>query len=70
MNSDIEGVAMNQFFDFAGVAGAIVFSIGFAVYLEWLGMRGLMRLMPPRPVLVRNVQNAGAKEHGRASKVA
>lgn len=37
---------MSQAVDFAGVGGAIVFSIALGVYVEWLAMRGLMRLMP------------------------
>ena len=37
---------MNQVIDFAGIAGAIGLSIAFGVYLQWLGLRGLMRLMP------------------------
>lgn len=61
---------MNQFFDFAGVAGAIVFSIGFGVYLEWLGLRGLMRLMPATPRVVSNVQRSAAAEHRRGAKAA
>lgn len=61
---------MNQFFDFAGVAGAIMFSVGFGVYLEWLCMRGLMRLMPATPRVVSNVQRSGAAEHRRGAKAA
>lgn len=61
---------MNQFFDFTGVAGAIVFSIGFGVYLEWLCMRGLMRLMPATPRIVSNVQKNAVGEHGRGAKAA
>ncbi len=40
---------MNQIIDFAGVAGAIVFSMGLALWIEWLSLRGLMHLMPARP---------------------
>lgn len=34
--------------DFAGIATTIAFSIALAVYLDWLALRGLMRLMPGR----------------------
>ena len=37
---------MNEIFDFAGVAFAIAVSIGLALWLEWLTLRGFMRLMP------------------------
>jgi hypothetical protein len=37
---------MKEFVGFAGVSGAIVVSIGLALALEWLGLRGLMHLMP------------------------
>lgn len=39
---------MNQVLNFAGVAGAIAFSMAVAVGLEWLSLRGLMLLMPAR----------------------
>jgi hypothetical protein len=39
---------MNEVLNFAGVAGAIAFSMAVAVGLEWLSLRGLMRLMPPQ----------------------
>ncbi|HXW55760.1 MAG TPA: hypothetical protein VEJ67_08440 [Candidatus Cybelea sp.] len=37
---------MNRILDVAGVAGAIAFSMALALGLEWLGLCGLMRLMP------------------------
>lgn len=37
---------MENIIGFAGVASAIVASIVLALMLEWLGLRGLMRLMP------------------------
>lgn len=37
---------MDRMFDFAGVAGAIVLSITFGVYVEWLALRALIRIMP------------------------
>lgn len=40
---------MKYMIDFAGIAGAIVTSIGLALWIEWLSLRGLMLLMPGRP---------------------
>jgi hypothetical protein len=40
---------MDFIIDFAGVAGAIVASMGLALWIEWVSLRGLMRLMPARP---------------------
>lgn len=37
---------MNNFLEFAAMAGAVAVSLGAAFVLEWLGLRGLMRLMP------------------------
>ena len=39
---------MGHIVDFAGVAGVIVASMGLALGIEWLSLRGLMRLMPAR----------------------
>ena len=39
---------MDFVIDFAGVAGAIVASMGLALWIEWVSLRGLMRLMPAR----------------------
>ena len=41
---------MDYMIDLAGVAAAIVLSIGLALWLEWMTLRGLMRLMPAKPV--------------------
>lgn len=42
---------MDRMFDFAGVGGAIVLSIMFGVYVEWLALRALIRFLPAtRPV--------------------
>ena len=41
---------MNYFVDFAGVAGAIGLSVALALWLEWVTLRGLMRLMPKKTV--------------------
>jgi hypothetical protein len=43
---------MNRLFDFVGVSMAIAISVGLALWLEWLTLRGFMRLMPAtRPTL-------------------
>lgn len=34
--------------NFAGIMTTVVFSIALAVYIDWLALRGLMRLMPGR----------------------
>jgi hypothetical protein len=52
---------MENVIDFAGVAGAIVASMGLALWIEWLSLRGLMRLMPARP------GNSGGGESQRGS---
>lgn len=39
---------MNYVVDFAGVAGAIGFSVALALWLEWVTLRGLMKLMPAK----------------------
>ncbi len=43
---------MDYMIDLAGVAAAIVLSIGLALWLEWMTLRGLMRLMPAKSVAV------------------
>jgi hypothetical protein len=40
---------MDFVIDFVGVAGAIVASMGLALWIEWVSLRELMRLMPGRP---------------------
>jgi hypothetical protein len=37
---------MNSFIAFAEISGAILAALGLALGLEWLGLSGLMRLMP------------------------
>ena len=39
---------MKNVIDFAGLAVAIVASMGLALWMEWLSLRGLMLLMPAR----------------------
>jgi hypothetical protein len=46
---------MNHLTDLAAVAAAIGFSVGFALSLEWLVLRGLMRLMPARTAEVEGL---------------
>jgi hypothetical protein len=43
-----ENSAMENFIEFAGIASAIVASMGLAMGLEWLTLNGLLRLMPRR----------------------
>jgi hypothetical protein len=38
--------AMGSFIAFAEITGAILAALGLALELEWLGLNGLMRLMP------------------------
>ncbi len=40
---------MGNFIEFAGIASAIVVSMGLAMGLERLTLNGLLRLMPGRP---------------------
>ena len=44
---------MEALMDFAAVSGAIVFSLGVALSLEWFALNTLMKMMPARqPVMV------------------
>jgi hypothetical protein len=52
---------MDYMIDLAGVGGAIVLSIGLALWLEWMTLRGLMRLMPAKPVALAVPQIVAAK---------
>jgi len=49
---------MGHLVDFAGVAVAIVGSMALALWIEWVSLRGLLRLMPARRVEAGNVQVA------------
>jgi hypothetical protein len=42
-----EGI-MEALIDFAAVSGAIVFSLGVALSLEWFALNTLMKMMPAR----------------------
>jgi hypothetical protein len=43
---------MEAMFDFAVVGGAVVFSLGMALSLEWFALNTLMKMMPKRqPVM-------------------
>ena len=39
---------MNSFIEFAGVGGAIIASMGLAMWMEWCCLSWLMRVMPGR----------------------
>jgi hypothetical protein len=52
---------MEYVIDLAGVAGAIVISISLALWLEWMTLRGLMRLMPAKPVAAVTPQVVAAR---------
>jgi len=63
---------MNYFVDFAGVAGAIGLSVALALWLEWVTLRGLMRLMPARAVEsdATPISRAPAATHEQRAKAA
>lgn len=57
---------MNYAIDFAGVAGAIGLSVALALWLEWITLRGLMRLMPARAQeveVVKEIDEVKEKAH-------
>jgi hypothetical protein len=49
-HDDRRELVMNCVIDFAGVAGAIGFSVALALWLEWVTLHALMRLMPAKSV--------------------
>jgi hypothetical protein len=49
---------MNDFIGFAGVGGAIIASMGLAMWMEWYCLRWLMRIMPGK---------AGASQSNQAA---
>jgi hypothetical protein len=53
---------MEQVINFAGIAGAILGSMALALWIEWISLRGLLRLMPARQAL------AGDKQGTEGSK--
>jgi uncharacterized membrane protein YqgA involved in biofilm formation len=59
---------MDYMIDLAGVGGAIVLSIGLALCLEWMALRGLMRLMPAKPVAAVPQVVAAKAVNGRYSR--
>jgi hypothetical protein len=59
---------MDYMIDLAGVGGAIVLSIGLALWLEWMTLRGLMRLMPAKPVAAVPQAVAAKAVSGRYSR--
>ncbi|MGH9713931.1 MAG: hypothetical protein ACRD5M_11605 [Candidatus Acidiferrales bacterium] len=44
---------MDSFIGFAGIGGAIIASMGLAMWMEWYCLRWLMRLMPGQAGIVR-----------------
>ncbi len=61
---------MNHLLDFVGLTGAIVFSVALGLSLEWLALRGLIRLMPATPSLGSDARKKPASEHYRGAKAA
>jgi len=59
---------MDYMIDLAGVAAAVVLSIGLALWLEWMTLRGLMRLMPAKPVAAVPQAVAAKAVNGRYSR--
>ena len=47
---------MENIMNFAGLTAAVAGSVGLALWIEWISLRGLMRLMPGR-------QGRGAREN-------
>ena len=43
---------MEAMFDFAVVGGAVVFSLGMALSLEWFALNTLMKMMPKQQPLM------------------
>lgn len=56
---------MKTIMDFTGVAGAIGVSVALALWIEWLSLRGLMRLMPARTAGVKDFAAASAERNYR-----
>jgi hypothetical protein len=48
---------MDNFIEFAEIAGAIVATLGLALGLEWIGLYGLTSLMPTRRTERRDGQH-------------
>jgi hypothetical protein len=57
----------NGFIGFAGVGGAIIASMGLAMWMEWYCLRLLMRLMPGRMKAMQSVAAMNATEADEAS---
>jgi hypothetical protein len=53
---------MSNFIGFAGVASAIIASMGLAMWLEWLCLSWLMRVMPGRAGIPSASAAAGSTE--------
>jgi hypothetical protein len=52
----------NGFIGFAGVGGAIIASMGLAMWMEWYCLRLLMRLMPGRMKAMQATSTMNAAE--------
>jgi len=48
---------MGNFIEFAEVAGAVIAAFGLALGLEWVGLYGLMSIMPGRRNEPNNAPN-------------
>lgn len=57
---------MKTILDFTGVASAIGISVALALWIEWLSLRGLMRLMPVRTAHLKNVVVTSAERNYRS----
>jgi hypothetical protein len=57
----------NGFIGFAGVGGAIIVSMGLAMWMEWYCLRLLMRLMPGRMKALQAASTMNVTEADEAS---
>src|ERR1700719_2203010 len=57
-----EGI-MEALIDFAAVSGAIVFSLGVALSLEWFALNTLMKMMPVQQPVI-----GGGRSHNRYAR--
>jgi hypothetical protein len=61
---------MEAIVDFAGVAGAIGVSVALALWIEWVSLRGLMRLMPVKAAAPAELVMTGSGGERRTRKAA
>ncbi|HLV95055.1 MAG TPA: hypothetical protein VKS44_07670 [Candidatus Acidoferrales bacterium] len=57
---------METILDFTGVASAIGISVALALWIEWLSLRGLMRLMPARTAHLKDFAVTSAERNYRS----